>query len=160
MSAKLKQLLNFAKPSVNGQRVAAVALAKQTAVLFRHDAERRNVQCGIRRPGGGSAVLASEEALSEVLSNLIVNAIEAQPNGGRVQLGLARKGDHLEILRGRSTAPEFPPNFASKMFQPFFTTKATGTGWACRLWRAAWPRWAGRCRAKARLMEGRERDFA
>jgi signal transduction histidine kinase len=127
MSAKLKQLLNFAKPSVNGQSVAAVALAKQTAALFRHDAERRNVILEFDGPQEDVAVVASEEALSEILSNLIVNAIEAQPDGGRVQIGMARTGDHLEILV-EDRGPGVSAELRSRIFQPFFTTKATGTG--------------------------------
>jgi signal transduction histidine kinase len=127
MSAKLKQLLNFAKPSVNGQRVAAVALAKQAAVLFRHDAERRNVILEFDAPDEEISVLASEEALSEVFSNLIVNAIEAQPDGGRVRIGLARSGDHLEI-EVEDRGPGVSAELRSRIFQPFFTTKATGTG--------------------------------
>ena len=127
MSAKLKQLLNFAKPSVNGQRVAAVAVAKQAAMLFRHDAERRNVVLEFDGPEEEVQVLASEEALSEILSNLIVNAIEAQPDGGRVQIALARKDDHLEILV-EDRGPGVSAELRSRIFQPFFTTKATGTG--------------------------------
>jgi signal transduction histidine kinase len=127
MSAKLKQLLNFAKPSVNGQRVAAVAVAKRAAALFRHDAERRNVVLEFDGPEDEVQVLASEEALSEILSNLIVNAIEAQPDGGRVEIGLARKGGHLEILV-QDRGPGVSAELRSRMFQPFFTTKVTGTG--------------------------------
>jgi signal transduction histidine kinase len=127
MSAKLKQLLNFAKPSVIGQSVGAVALAKQTAALFRHDAERRNVILEFDGPAEEVAVVASEEALSEILSNLVVNAIEAQPDGGRVRIGMARMGDHLEI-QVEDRGPGVSAELRSRIFQPFFTTKATGTG--------------------------------
>jgi signal transduction histidine kinase len=127
MSAKLTQLLHFAKPSINGQRVAAVALAKQTAILFRHDAERRNVRLEFDQPAEEISVVASEDALSEVLSNLIVNAIEAQPDGGRVRVGLARHGDHLEI-RVEDDGPGISQEMRAKIFQAFFTTKASGTG--------------------------------
>jgi signal transduction histidine kinase len=127
MSAKLKQLLNFAKPSANGTRVAAVALAKQTTELFRHDAERRNVTLEFDAPPEEIRILASEEALSEALANLVVNAIEAQPEGGRVWVGLARRDDRLEI-RVEDSGPGISPELRAKMFQPFFTTKATGTG--------------------------------
>jgi signal transduction histidine kinase len=127
MSAKLKQLLNFAKPSANNRRVAAVALAKQTAELFRHDAERRNVILEFEAPAEEIRIFASEEALGEVLSNLVVNSIEAQPDGGRVRVGLARRDDRLEI-RVEDRGPGISPELRSKMFQPFFTTKATGTG--------------------------------
>ncbi|HKV05934.1 MAG TPA: ATP-binding protein [Candidatus Acidoferrales bacterium] len=127
MNTKLTQLLHFAKPSVNGQRIGAVALAKQTAELFRHDAERRQVILDFHGPAEEVSVLASEEALGEVLSNLVVNAIEAQPNGGRVRVELARAVDHLEI-GVEDDGPGITPEVRAKIFQPFFTTKATGTG--------------------------------
>jgi signal transduction histidine kinase len=127
MSAKLTQLLRFAKPSVNGQRVALNALAKQTAELFRHDAERRNVRLEFEQPAEGICVFASEDALSELLSNLIVNAIEAQPNGGRVRVALARQAENVEISV-EDDGPGISAELRSKIFQPFFTTKATGTG--------------------------------
>jgi signal transduction histidine kinase len=127
MNAKLTQLLHFAKPSVNGQRVAVIPLAQQTAILFRHDAERRNVRLEFEQPSEEISVVASEDALSEVLSNLIVNAIEAQPNGGRVRVGLARHAERLEISVD-DDGPGISPEVRLKIFQPFFTTKATGTG--------------------------------
>lgn len=127
MSAKLTQLLHFAKPSVNGQRVAAVALAKQAAILFRRDAERRNVRLEFDQPTEEISVVASEDALSEVLSNLIVNAIEAQPGGGRVRVGLTHHRDHLEI-RVEDDGPGISQEMRTKIFQPFFTTKVSGTG--------------------------------
>jgi signal transduction histidine kinase len=127
MGAKLTELLHFAKPSGNGRRVGAVALAREAATLFRHDAERRNVQLEFEGPAEEAAVLASEEALNEVLSNLVVNALEAQPNGGRVRVSLARNGDQLEI-GVEDDGPGISPETRAKMFQPFFTTKATGTG--------------------------------
>ncbi|MGC1967752.1 MAG: ATP-binding protein [Candidatus Acidiferrales bacterium] len=127
MSAKLTQLLRYAKPSTNGQRVAAVALANQTAVLFRHDAEQRNVRLEFERPTAEIFAVASEDGLSEVLSNLIVNALEAQPEGGRVRVSLARTDGRLEIIVD-DDGPGISPELRAKIFQPYFTTKATGTG--------------------------------
>ncbi|MGH9725776.1 MAG: sensor histidine kinase, partial [Candidatus Acidiferrales bacterium] len=97
MSEKLKQLLNFAKPSVNGQRIAAVALARQTAALFGRDAERRDVRMEFDSPAGEIMILASENAFTEALSNLLVNAIEAQPGGGRVRVSLLRGAEEAEV---------------------------------------------------------------
>ena len=127
MSKKLTQLLHFAKPSVNGQVISAVTLAKQIVALFRHDAEHRNVRLEFDCPTEDIATPASEEALSEALSNLIVNAIEAQPNGGHVRAGLSRVGNHLEI-RIEDDGPGISSEVQSKVFQPFYTTKASGTG--------------------------------
>ncbi len=127
MSAKLTQLLRYAKPSVNGERVAAVNLARQTAVLFRHDAERRNVRLEFEQPAEEVYALAAEDSLSEVLSNLIVNAIEAQPDGGRVKVSLAERGERIEILV-EDDGPGIMPDLRAKIFQPYFTTKPAGTG--------------------------------
>ena len=127
MSAKLTQLLRYAKPSMNGERVAAVNLAKQTAALFGRDAERRNVRLEFEYPAGEVSVLASEDALSEVLSNLIVNAIEAQPEGGRVRVSLTPNGDRLDVVV-EDDGPGISPELRAKIFQPYFTTKTSGTG--------------------------------
>jgi signal transduction histidine kinase len=127
MSAKLTQLLRYAKPSVGGQRVAAVALANQTAILFRHDADARNVRFEFERPTHEIYALASEEALNEILSNLIVNAIEAQTAGGRVRLSLSRYEGRLEIVV-EDGGPGISPELRAKIFQPYFTTKPSGTG--------------------------------
>lgn len=127
MSAKLTQLLRFAKPSVNGQRVGAVAVARQIAALFGRDAERRNVRLEFSQPAEEISVVASEEAFSEALSNLIVNAIEAQPEGGRVRVALDRRAGHLEVVV-EDDGPGISAEARAKIFQPFYTTKATGTG--------------------------------
>jgi signal transduction histidine kinase len=127
MSAKLTQLLRFAKPSVNGQRIGAVAVARQIAALFGRDAERRNVRLEFEQPAEEVHVAASEEAFSEALSNLIVNAIEAQPEGGRVRVSLERHAEHLEIFV-EDDGPGISAEARAKMFQPFYTTKASGTG--------------------------------
>ena len=127
MSAKLTQLLRYAKPSVNGERVAAVALARQTASLFGRDAERRNIRMEFDQPRDEIFVRASEDSLGEVLSNLIVNAMEAQPNGGRVRVGLSADAERAEI-RVDDDGPGISEELRARIFQPYFTTKPTGTG--------------------------------
>jgi signal transduction histidine kinase len=127
MSAKLTQLLHYAKPTVHGERVAAVAVAAQTAWLFGRDAERRNVRLEFEKPTHEIMAQASEEALSEVLSNLIVNAMEAQPAGGRVRISVGRYDGRLDVVVD-DDGPGITAELRAKIFQPYFTTKATGTG--------------------------------
>jgi signal transduction histidine kinase len=127
MSAKLTQLLHYAKPTVHGERVAAVAVAAQTAWLFGRDAERRSVRLEFEKPTHEIMAQASEEALSEVLSNLIVNAIEEQPSGGRVRISVGQYDGRLDIVVD-DDGPGITAELRAKIFQPYFTTKATGTG--------------------------------
>jgi len=127
MNAKLTQLLKFAKPAAAGSQTGAVEIARRTMNLFRHDAERRNVIVEFETPEQEIGSVASEEALGEVLSNLVVNAIEAQPEGGRVRVELRHRGKRLEIIV-EDHGPGISSETRTKIFQPFFTTKATGTG--------------------------------
>ena len=127
MSAKLAQLLQFARPSTNGQQVEAVRLAHEAAELFRREAERHGVHMQFDAPDGEIFVHASADALNEVISNLLLNAVEAQPEGGDVRVGVGAKNGDLEICV-QDAGPGISHGLREKIFQPFYTTKATGTG--------------------------------
>jgi signal transduction histidine kinase len=76
-------------------------------------------------------VPADARMLRQALINLVVNAIQATPKGGRVRLEATpvREGDRahacIEVI---DEGPGIPANMVDHIFQPFFTTKATGTG--------------------------------
>jgi signal transduction histidine kinase len=127
MSAKLTQLLQFSRPSVNGQQVEAVKATRDAAELFRREAERRGVHVQFEGPDAEIFVRTSADALNEVLSNLVLNAVEAQPQGGEVRVGVTAKNGDLEI-RVQDAGPGISSEARERMFQPFYTTKATGTG--------------------------------
>ncbi len=65
--------------------------------------------------------------LKQALLNLILNAIEATPRGGRLTVGLERRGDRAEI-RVSDTGKGIPPEHRSRIFQLFFTTRPGGSG--------------------------------
>jgi len=127
MSAKLTQLLQFSRPAKNGQQVEAVRVARDAAELLRREAERRGVRLEFDGPGGEVFVHASEEALNEVLANLLLNAVEAQPNGGYVHVGVAAHNGDAEFVI-QDDGPGISSEARERMFEPFYTTKATGTG--------------------------------
>ncbi|MGH9698721.1 MAG: sensor histidine kinase, partial [Candidatus Acidiferrales bacterium] len=97
------------------------------AALFGRDAERRDVRMEFDSPAGEIMILASENAFTEALSNLLVNAIEAQPGGGRVRVSLLRGAEEAEV-RVEDDGPGISAELRDKIYQPFFTTKVTGTG--------------------------------
>lgn len=71
---------------------------------------------------GGDAV-----RLQQVVMNLVLNAMEALPDGGRVRVSL-RKVDREVELAIEDDGPGVPESIRERVFEPFFTTKASGTG--------------------------------
>ncbi len=65
--------------------------------------------------------------LKQALLNLVFNAIEAMPQGGRLTLALERRGDRAEI-RVADTGKGIAPEHRARIFQLFFTTRPGGSG--------------------------------
>ena len=133
LSSKLTQLLRYARPGIRGNdgsgRIAIAAITEQVVSLLRRDAERRNVRLEFAADDirSETIVAGSEEAWTDVISNLVVNAIEAQSGGGKVCVSVMRCGGamRVEIV---DEGPGIPVGVGAKLFQPFFTTKPSGTG--------------------------------
>jgi signal transduction histidine kinase len=65
--------------------------------------------------------------LKQVMLNLVLNAVGAQPNGGTVCLVARREGLNVAI-KVSDTGPGIPPELLERVFDPFFTTRPEGTG--------------------------------
>jgi signal transduction histidine kinase/CheY-like chemotaxis protein/putative methionine-R-sulfoxide reductase with GAF domain len=76
------------------------------------------------------AVGAEPAELREVVTNLVLNAIDAMPEGGGIHLAV-RSADGFVVTTVRDTGPGMPPEVSERVFEPFFTTKgprSTGLG--------------------------------
>src|SRR6267154_2256281 len=131
LSAKLNQLLQFSRPAVRGGNAIgschARVVVEEVAGLLSHEAERRGVQMQIKVSGGSTLVAASAEGVNDMVSNLVVNALEATPRGGHVMVSAASR-DGACTLAVEDDGPGIPAALREKILQPFFTTKSQGTG--------------------------------
>jgi PAS domain S-box-containing protein len=76
----------------------------------------------------GQHTFGSDSELREVFVNLIVNAVDAMPKGGKLSIGCVSEGSRLR-LRFADTGTGMPEDVRQRIFDPFFTTKgAQGTG--------------------------------
>lgn len=77
---------------------------------------------------GGIFVRGVASELREVVTNVLVNAIDAMPNGGRLAVGARSAGDRAEVVVADSGCG-MPPEVVARIFDPFYTTKgAKGNG--------------------------------
>ena len=131
LSTKLNQLLQFSRPAVRGGSVIgschARVVVEEVAGLLSHEAERRGVQMQMKVSGGSALVAASAEGVNDMVSNLVVNALEATPRGGHVMVSAASR-DGACTLAVEDDGPGIPAALREKILQPFFTTKSQGTG--------------------------------
>jgi signal transduction histidine kinase len=131
LSGKLNQLLQFSRPAVRGGSAAgscdARVVIEEVAGVLSHEAERRGVKLLLRVSGENYRVAASAEALNDIVSNLLVNALEATIRGGHVSVSAAAR-DGAFVLDAEDDGPGIPAALREKILQPFFTTKSQGTG--------------------------------
>jgi signal transduction histidine kinase len=131
LSSKLNQLLQFSRPAIRGGVVAATCdahvVAEEVGGVLRHEAERRGIALEVGVTDGGAKLAASAEAVSEILSNLVVNALEATARGGHVKVSGSANGCGF-LFAVEDDGPGVPESMREKILQPFFTTKTQGTG--------------------------------
>jgi signal transduction histidine kinase len=131
LSSKLNQLLQFSRPALRGGAIApacdARAVVEEVGGVLRHEAERRGVALKLEVEEQKTKVAASSEALGEILSNLLVNALEASPRGGYVKVSGHGNGNGF-LFAVEDEGPGVPESARERILQPFFTTKTQGTG--------------------------------
>jgi CheY-like chemotaxis protein/anti-sigma regulatory factor (Ser/Thr protein kinase) len=98
---------------------------------WRYEAQSKGITFEIQKDYGSiPSTLGSASELREVFTNLINNALDAMPGGGRISIKTLREDDHI-ILTIADTGGGIPEAIRDRIFDPFFTTKgvhSTGLG--------------------------------
>src|SRR6266849_4947207 len=131
LSAKLNQLLQFSRPAVLGDgkpaKCNASEVAREVVGVLRPEAQRKGVALELHPAATAVTAAISTEALNDILTNLVVNALDAAPRGGHVHVGVSRK-DGIGLVAVEDDGAGVPSELRDKIIQPFFTTKTQGTG--------------------------------
>jgi len=125
MDKIISELLAFAKPTVLSMEELKLAeLVKEAAASISgsNDAIRISIETECDPPVKGDAVL-----LRQVFSNLLVNAAEAMPDGGSINIKLRCIKNKAEVSIA-DTGCGIPEGIIKKIFLPFYTTKQKGFG--------------------------------
>ncbi|MDX2086927.1 MAG: ATP-binding protein [Kofleriaceae bacterium] len=140
MTALIRQLLDFARPRhLVKAPLDVTALCARVCQLVATIAKKANVQLVPPAAGEGLRLEADDGQLTQVLTNLVVNAIQATPAGGAVTLaaravttvpppyvgGDVRAWIAIDV---RDTGAGIDEAVRARVFEPFFTTKDVGDG--------------------------------
>jgi signal transduction histidine kinase len=142
-------LLDFARPSKPQRQPADMRSVVGGALdLVRARARQQGVRLDVRQPD--EPVIASVDSgqLNTVLVNLLLNALDAQPQGGLVEVSL-RNGRDVQITVD-DNGPGIAAALQPRLFTPFASTKATGTGLGLSICRRVLQEHGGTIAAKNR----------
>jgi signal transduction histidine kinase len=121
-------------PQLERRKVAPRELAEGARLLAQERARALRVESTLRldaRTGGakdGEALVELDpDQVRHALLNLLLNAISVQPQGGRVELALEGRPGAI-AFHVRDDGPGIPDELRTKVFEPFFTTRPTGSG--------------------------------
>ena len=123
------QFLRFAKPaSPLLEKAEVIPILEETLQLLKLQIERRSIAVKKDfRPL--PPITIDREQMKQVALNLLLNAIQAMPEGGRLRLGGQIPEDNQWVqLSIQDSGVGIPPEDMSKLFDPFFTTKEGGIG--------------------------------
>ena len=128
---------------------------RDTLTLLRYAMKRQGVEAEESLAAGLPAVWARESGLRSVCMNLMLNAVQAMPNGGTLTIRTAPSdlGVALEVA---DTGPGIDPRHIDRIWDPFFTTKppGSGTGLGLSITQRIVTRHAGRITAENRAEGG------
>lgn len=129
MERCLQSYLDFARPRKPERRAMDLAdLVDRTLALVQPRAAQQRVELRFARPAAPVVANVDWEQIQQVLINLAFNALDAMPRGGELETEIQANEPGTVALRVCDTGPGMTPQVLAQMFQPFFTSKETGTG--------------------------------
>lgn len=128
LSQSITQLLSFARKESPVVEALPVGELVQTSVdLFRANAREQGIDLNCAIDTDAALAGKSVSALRDVLSNLLLNALQATPHGGEVVLTAANSDGGL-LISVQDSGPGVPHDLRERIWEPFFTTRQRGTG--------------------------------
>lgn len=127
-TALTRQLLLFSRQeTVKPEKIDLVELVESSSRLLSR-LLRENIAFSIETGGGPLRLTADRGQIEQVLMNLVVNAADAMPEGGRLVIRCGAAPPEMVSVEVQDTGAGMPPEILQHVFEPFFTTKAAGKG--------------------------------
>jgi signal transduction histidine kinase len=128
LSQSVTQLLSFARresPAVQPQSVDE--LVRSVVDLFRANAKEHGITLDYASNVEAQLAGKSVSALRDALSNLLHNALQATPPGGKIELTAVSSNGEL-LIGVQDSGSGVPADLRERIWEPFFTTRQRGTG--------------------------------
>jgi signal transduction histidine kinase len=128
LSVTTSQFLKFTRPTADPNNLTDLESVIRGAVhVLSHFAKQRGVTVTLDIERDLPPLSAGENSAREIVFNLLLNSLEAVGPDGRVEIGAHRNEKHV-VTTLTDDGPGIPAEMEDRMFEPFITTKSSGTG--------------------------------
>jgi two-component system NtrC family sensor kinase len=125
----VKNLLSFARQSRTPFAEHSLAVILDRSIMtVQHLLKTKSIECTVEPLAGDDTVLCDANEIQQALVALLVNAVEAMPNGGALRISLTPKGDDHVVIAVADTGVGIAPEVLPEIFEPFFSTKGDEKG--------------------------------
>jgi signal transduction histidine kinase len=129
MERSLQTFIDFARPPKPDRRAVELReVVRGVTGLVRGRADKQRVELREDLPAAPVTITADADQLHQVLVNLVINALDAMPAGGRLTIAVRRRPDRRVEVEVADTGPGVSKDLMPKLFQPFVSGKDTGLG--------------------------------
>jgi two-component system, NtrC family, sensor histidine kinase HydH len=128
LDGTLQSFLDFARPSAACKTVLDLRdVVERTVQLVQARADRQSIRLETRFLEEAVEVTADSGQLRQVLLNLLLNAFDSVQSGGRVTVDV-ESDDGQIVVHVRDDGPGIPDSVRDRLFEPFVSSKPSGTG--------------------------------
>jgi signal transduction histidine kinase len=127
LEATLGTYLDFARPARDGEAEDLRATLNRTLELMARELERGGIQLEVSLPDEPVPVAGEAQLLQQAFLNLLLNARDALPEGGRLQVSIRRRGARA-VVSFRDDGAGMTEEVRRRATEPFFTDKEKGSG--------------------------------
>ena len=123
------QLLEFSRPiRLHFQQVALKPFFEDAFRLVDRQSREANVTAVLDMADESLCAVMDTDKMNQVMLNLLLNALDAMPGGGRLTVRVSTAGDGRITIQVMDTGTGVDPKDQPHIFEPYFSTKKTGTG--------------------------------
>jgi signal transduction histidine kinase/CheY-like chemotaxis protein len=128
LTKTVQRMLDFYRPgAVRYEQVDLLDLLNHVMSLTAAQLRSKKVTASIELPDSLPVIFAVSSQIQQIFFNLILNALDAMPDGGELRIAARAVTDGVEIIF-EDSGPGIPEERRDNIFEPFFSTKEGGTG--------------------------------
>ena len=129
MEKTLQTFLDFARPPKPERRLQdVVTIVKRVMAVVGGRARKQNVALRFLQPDSPAMAMADGDQIQQLLLNLVLNALDAMPRGGNIEIDLRLPLTGFLEIYVRDTGPGIAAHIVPKVFETFVSSKETGVG--------------------------------